>query len=147
MNQRLLIIGASGRAAAQSARRAGFIPTVIDAFGDEDTRHVAECRVDAGYPANLIALADEMPPADWLYVGGLENSPSIVERIATRRRLLGVEPATLRRVRDPWALRAVLDVEGVRFPALCTETSDVPRDGTWILKSRRSAGGLGVSVF
>ena len=147
MNERLLIIGASGRAAAQSALRAGFIPTVIDAFGDDDTCRSAECRVDAGYPANLVAVAEQMPPADWFFVGGLENSPSIVDRIATRRRLLGVDGATLGRLRDPWALRAVLDVEGVRFPALRTETSDVPRDGTWLLKSRRSAGGLGVSIF
>ena len=33
----VLIAGFSGRALAQSARRAGFRPLVVDCFGDADT--------------------------------------------------------------------------------------------------------------
>lgn len=144
MNEPLLIVGGSARAAAESARRAGFIPWVVDAFGDDDTRRLAECRVDPRYPTNLVAEAQQFPPADWMYVGGLENLPSIVERLTTERPLLGIGGRSLSRVRDPWTLRAVPGVEGVRFPEIYPDASGLARDGTWLWKSRRSAGGLGV---
>lgn len=37
----VLIAGFSGRALAASARRAGYLPLVADAFGDTDTRELA----------------------------------------------------------------------------------------------------------
>ena len=40
--ERVLICALSGRALAQAARAAGFAPIVLDAFGDLDTRAVAE---------------------------------------------------------------------------------------------------------
>jgi uncharacterized protein len=147
VSEPLLIVGASGRAAAESAGRAGFMPLVVDAFGDDDTRRAAVCQIDVAYPTNLIAGSEQFPPADWIYVGGLENSPAIVDRLSSRRQLLGVGGPALGRVRDPGALRAELDVEGLRFPEIRTESAGLPTDGTWLLKSRRSAGGLGISVF
>jgi uncharacterized protein len=143
----LLIVGASGRAAAESAGRAGFVPLVVDAFGDDDTRRAAACRIDVAYPKKLVDESEYFPPADWIYVGGLENSPAIVDRLSIQRRLLGVGGPALRRVRDPAALRAELAVEGVRFPEIRTDSIGIRTDGTWLLKCRRSAGGLGVSVF
>ena len=53
----LLIVGASGRAAATSAIRAGWRPFVIDLFADEDTSRlcsVLQCPLD-GYPHGFIA--------------------------------------------------------------------------------------------
>jgi predicted ATP-grasp superfamily ATP-dependent carboligase len=147
LNDQLLIIGASGRAAAESARRAGITPLVLDAFGDDDTRRIADCRVAERYPSNLVAEAAQFPAAAWMFVGGLENSPAIVDRLACGRRLLGIAGASLRRVRDPEALRASLAIEGMWFPEYRTEFAGIPRDGSWLLKSRRSAGGLGISVF
>ncbi len=41
MGETVLIAAFSGRALAQSARRAGYEPLVVDAFGDLDTREAA----------------------------------------------------------------------------------------------------------
>ena len=41
MGQSVLIAAFSGRTLAQSARRAGYEPLVVDAFGDLDTREAA----------------------------------------------------------------------------------------------------------
>ena len=39
--ERILICAISGRALAQSARAGGFVPVVLDRFGDDDTRLLA----------------------------------------------------------------------------------------------------------
>jgi predicted ATP-grasp superfamily ATP-dependent carboligase len=69
----LLIVGASGRAAAASARRAGFDPYVIDLFADADTRRLAEtvrCPIER-YPGAIPELARRLPPGPFLYGGRL----------------------------------------------------------------------------
>ncbi len=54
----LLIVGASARAAAQSALRAGYRPWCVDLFGDVDLRQSAACVVcpRADYPRHLPAM-------------------------------------------------------------------------------------------
>jgi uncharacterized protein len=142
-----LIVGGSARAAVESATRAGFSPLAVDAFGDDDTRRLAECRVARPYPSDVVAEAERLPPADWIYVGGLENSPTIIERLASQRRLLGVGGPALRKVRDPESLRAGFAGIDVWFPEFRDSPAGIPPDGTWLWKSRRSAGGLGVGVL
>ncbi len=63
---RLMILGASTRAAAQSAVRAGFQPVCADHFADEDLFEVAEVLPLSGYPHGLLASAGasrRTPPA------------------------------------------------------------------------------------
>jgi predicted ATP-grasp superfamily ATP-dependent carboligase len=147
VNRQLLIVGASGRAAAESARRAGMVPLVVDAFGDDDTRRLAQCRVAQPYPNRLVVEVAQFPAADWMFVGGLESSPGVVERIAGERRLLGIAGPILRKVRDPWSVRAALPEPELRFPAIEINPANLPHDGSWLSKSRRSSGGLGVAPF
>ena len=145
----LLILGASARAAAWSARRAGLRPFAVDLFADRDLAAVADCRRVAleDYPGALADAAEALPAAPWLYTGGLENHPDLVDRVARARPLWGNGPAVLRAARDPLALaealrRAGLDGPEVRAGGVVGQT--LPRDGSWLRKPLASAGGVGV---
>jgi len=141
-----LILGASARAAAMSAGNAGFAPMTVDLFADRDLadRFPAH-RVDRdGYPANLASIAEALPDAPWIYTGGLENHPALIERIARRRPLLGIVGESLRAVRNPsdW-------IEALRSAGLPVLESRVagdppPSSGDWLLKPLASASGHGI---
>ena len=98
----ILIVGASGRAAAASAIRAGYEPHVIDLFADADTIRLCPTIVcpSVDYPHGLIALANAAPPMPWMYTGGLENHPDVVMAISEHRELVGNDANVLREVRD-----------------------------------------------
>ena len=138
----LILVGASVRAAARSARRAGFAPWAIDLFGDVDlrdeTRTVLVCRNLAD---DLVRLWPRTPRAPWLYTGGLENDPDLLDQLADSRRLLGNDGDVVRAVRDPRQLQTALAAAG--FAALDVRIGDdPPAAGRWLRKPLRSAGGL-----
>lgn len=142
----ILILGASTRAAAYSAYRAGLEPSCIDLFADADltalapTRQVA--RVD--YPHALADLAAEAAPGPWFYTGALENHPGLVDRIARSRPLWGNPGHVLRAVRDPFAWASTLNRAGLPCPAVRSSPDGLARDRTWLLKPLASAGGHGI---
>ena len=147
MAERILILGASARAAAASARRAGFEPFCIDLFADRDTRLLADClRCPADeYPAGLFRLAKQVPPMPWMYTGGLENYPELVGELAKERELWGNGPDVLRRVREPALLDAVAK-QGAGF-ALSRMTPSgflLESSAACVRKPRRSSGGSGI---
>jgi predicted ATP-grasp superfamily ATP-dependent carboligase len=146
VSQPLLILGASVRAAASSAARAGFTPIGIDLFADRDlTARFRAIRVDRdAYPADLARIARELPAAPWLYTGAIENYPRLVDRIARDRCLLGVAGEALRRARNPSSWTSAL--ARVRLPALdvCTTHDAPPTGGLWLSKPLNSAGGTGI---
>ena len=144
--ERLLIVGASGRAAAASlgpATRA----VVIDLFADVDTAELATClRADASrYPESLAELAETVAPTPWLFVGGPENHPDLVARISRRHELLGNGPGALRLVRDRAWLAARVAEAGALMPEALAPDSPTPEIGRWLWKPAR-AGGLGIRV-
>lgn len=145
MAERILIIGASGRAAAFSALRAGLRPTVIDLFGDEDLRAVAEAHTIErhDYPDRLPDLARRIAPMPWMYTGGLENHPEIVGAIARDRRLLGNGPEVLNKVRDPMALMTALTEAGL-WSVRVRPGHLPPTDGLWLEKALFGSGGSGI---
>src|SRR5438309_1251845 len=101
-NPNLLIFGASARAAAFSALRAGLSPWCADLFGDADL--AARCPVIAlpdTYPDGLLEIERQAPPGPFLYTGGLENRPRLLRELAQRRTLWGVAPGILPQVRRP----------------------------------------------
>jgi len=145
----LLILGASARAAAWSARRAGLRPAAADLFTDRDLAAVADCRRVAreGYPGALADAAEHLPAAPWIYTGGLENEPDLVDRVARRRPLWGNGASVLRAARDPLALAAALRRAGLDGPQVRAgpgAARGLPRDGSWLRKPLASAGGVGV---
>jgi predicted ATP-grasp superfamily ATP-dependent carboligase len=140
MPERIIILGASARAAAFSAARAGFAPWTADLFADADLQSRCPARRVDRFPAGLESAADEAPPGPWMYTGALENHPELVDRIAVRRPLWGNAGEALRRVRDPWAVQEALVAEGLPSPALRRDFAALPR-GRWLRKPLRSAGG------
>src|SRR3954469_6116964 len=100
----VLIVGASVRAAAHSALRAGLRPGGIDLFADCDLAAIGPAvRVPPeAYPEGLEDRAAAQPSGPWMYTGGLENDPELVDRIARKRPLWGVRGDALRAVRDPF---------------------------------------------
>ena len=143
----LLILGASVRAAAFSAARSGFLPLGADLFADVDLRRWARAVRVENYPAGLADAAHNAPPAPWLYTGGLENHPDLVDRIASSRPLLGNRGDVLRAVRDPQRLGEQLRAAGLCYPPVAFSPERLPRDGSWLHKPLASSGGLGIEVW
>lgn len=145
--QRVLIVGASGRAAAASALRAGFEPVVLDLFADADTQRLCEVRrlPMAEYPHGFVAMAAALPPMPWLYTGGLENYPEVVAAISATRELWGNGPEVLAKVRDPLSLAALLKAgrqQGrMAMPRTCESSVSLDPSVRWLRKPRRGAGG------
>jgi len=65
MRDTLLILGASVRAAACSARRSGFAPYCGDLFFDLDLARWAPGQRVTSYPQGLAAVADSPPAGHW----------------------------------------------------------------------------------
>jgi predicted ATP-grasp superfamily ATP-dependent carboligase len=153
MSETLLILGASARAAAQSARRVGFTPVCGDLFADLDLRACAKATAVADFPSGLAAVARAAPPGGWMYTGGLENHPALVARIASARPLWGNPATVLRRVRDPFRTTEALRRTGVDVPecyATAEEILSVSPGSAfrgWLRKGRRSSGGKQVEVW
>ena len=73
----LIILGATARAAAFSAQRAGMRPWCVDLFADADLARACPARrvaLDA-FPAGLIDALAGAPDGPVIYTGGLENRP------------------------------------------------------------------------
>lgn len=146
--ERVLICAISGRALAQSARAAGFLPLVLDRFGDDDTRAAAvECAtVAAGAEApfsatSLLDAAASMapPPIPLVYGSGFDGSPGMLARLAEGRELLGMPPDGVARVKDPWDFAAACAGLGIPHPPISAEP---PADlAGWLVKRRGGAGG------
>ena len=148
----VLIAAFSGRALAQSARRAGYVPLVADAFGDTDTIaaagavRVVDDAMATGFRAKtLIAALDALvasaptTPIGLVLGSGLEDKFRLVEILDKRYTLLGCAPDVMRQSKDPLIFFAVLDELGIAHP----ETRVTPPadcDG-WITKRIGGSGG------
>jgi predicted ATP-grasp superfamily ATP-dependent carboligase len=147
MSEPLVILGASVRAAAASACRAGLTPYCGDLFADVDLRGVAVAVRVTDYPEGLADVARSAPPGWWMYTGGLENHPDLVDRTAAERPLAGNRGDVLRRVRNPLEVCCVLRKASLAVPAVSLNPADAPRDGSWLRKPLASAGGRGIEAF
>ncbi len=147
--QPILIFGASARATAFSALRAGMEPWCADLFADADLR--ARClatRLQPGqYPHGFLGLVLGDAPGPWMYTGALENRPELIDRMARVRPLWGNAPGLLAGVRDHPALARRLGDAGVPCPAVHEKPDEVPERGKWLIKPRSGAGGAGVRFW
>jgi predicted ATP-grasp superfamily ATP-dependent carboligase len=143
----VIILGASARAAAFSALRAGLRPWCADLFADADLARVCPVQRVAGgkFPASLVRALTAAPDGPVLYTGGLENHPEWIERI--ERSLWGNPADVIRSVRCPFQLADALARRGL--PALAVRR-DPPAAGDrrqWLLKPLHSGGGLGIRRY
>ena len=144
---KVLIVGASARAAAFSAIRAGLQPICLDQFADIDLQRVANVRAIEDYPQGLIGAMSDLPQCPVVYTGALENHPDVLSEIADQRTVLGNDTETLAACRDPHRLYEVLSRSHV--PCLKVRRSDdaPPPDGQWLLKPLRGAAGRGIVIW
>lgn len=151
----VLIAAFSARALAASARRAGYLPLVVDCFGDTDTvalAHASRClpaRVQVGFTARpllaaLESLAAEAPsPPIGLVLGaGFECNPRLVAKLAERFPLIGNDADTIQRSKDPVQFFSLLETLGIPFPETRLDAPTAP-DG-WLMKRIGGSGGLHV---
>ena len=141
----LLIVGASARAAAESARRRGRTPLAIDRFGDHDLEQAVSdlVRVPPGeYPHALPGLARGLPPAPFMITGGLDAYPEVVRELERERRNEGSGAEAMTRARDPDVVATALGDAGLPCPALAMR---VDRRRRWLVKPRRGGDGIRVA--
>lgn len=152
---RILLLGVSTRALAESAVAGGHDVVAVDYFGDRDHERVADVRAlqrDLRLPATAEGLreAARLVEADAVvYSAGLENHPAIVEELAERRALLGNDGVVLREVRNWRTLRGFCREAGISCPStfLVGEEGRVPEDGRWLSKRIKSGGGHGIRAW
>ncbi len=143
-----MLVGASARAAAESAQIAGFSPIVIDQFGDRETVAAAhqwhsldEIRV-SDTTAVLDRIVGDTPIA---IVGGLQGGYQWLVRPANGgpgRRFWGASPERFASCDEVDFLRGLAANATARFPE--SRQGAVTEPG-WLIKHRASSGGLGVS--
>ncbi len=133
---------------AQSAKRAGLRPLVIDLFGDQDTLALSTAcfRVRALTMAELSPLIQHMqeryPVEDAIYGSGLEQADQVLDRLQEKFRLRGNTPDTFRRVLDKKHFFQVLRRLHIDFPEVAWSR---PTEGDdWLLKPCRGQGGVGI---
>jgi uncharacterized protein len=143
---RVVIAGVSTRAAAESAARAGFDVTAIDAFADADQHpSVRAISIRRPFTPNRAALAAKEFECDAaVYLSNFENYPDQVRTLTRGRTLWGNPPDVLRRVRDPKCLALALKRRGIASPMvrLAADRPDWQTD--WLVKPLASGGGHGV---
>ncbi len=140
---RVLIVGASARWAAESASRAGWTVVAADRFADQDLRAVCRhwLRWNGSAPRLHAWLANH-PFDRWMYLGGLEHRPHLIEAIGRGRRLAGTPPEALDAVRHPRRWADLVRRAGWSPLLVCLERESPPQPtGAWLEKPLRGAGG------
>jgi predicted ATP-grasp superfamily ATP-dependent carboligase len=123
---------------AESATRAGYAVTSLDAFGDLDQHPAVRALSlprDFGmaFTARAVAgVAESIESDAVVYLSPFENHTSALAALAHGRLLWGNPPAVVRRARDPNVLAEL----GEPWEALGSDR--------WLLKPRASGGGHGV---
>jgi uncharacterized protein len=143
MDNDLIVAGASVRAAAHSALRAGLRLYAIDQFADRDLSAICPAAKIRKYPHDCLTALGDAPQSPWMYTGGLENYPRLVDRMAEIRPLWGNSGNVLRRVRDPSLLAEAVREAGLEMPASVLELGDGSHapGKKWLVKPLRSSGG------
>jgi predicted ATP-grasp superfamily ATP-dependent carboligase len=145
----VLVVAASGRALAASARRGGFLPLVVDYFADSDTIALAHAhaRLDDGLTRGMTAGAldaafaalAEYRPRGIVCGTGFEDRPKLLAHIARRRKVFGNSADTVARLKDPIAFASLCKDLAIPHPAT---TPSRPGDASgWLAKRRGGAGG------
>lgn len=151
----VLIAALTARALTASARRAGFAPLVVDAFGDEDTRERAAAFTQLGEVtrvgfrarpllAALEALAEKapQPPVGLVLGSGFEDTPKLVATLARRFPLAGSSSEAIARAKHPASFFPLLDRLGIAHPETQLDPPHDPRG--WLSKRIAASGGAHV---
>lgn len=146
--QNVFLMGASTRAMAFSALRAGLRPWCADLFGDTDLRNLCSVHTIAleDYPNGFLSIASQFPTAPILFTGGLENHPQFLQRMSQQRPLWGCSSASIAKVRDPFFLFDLWQKHGVAALPVSKRVPKIDFQNRWLRKPLQSAGGLNISL-
>ena len=139
--KRIWAVGASVRALTQSLLASGHEVLAADLFNDFDLQRIAPTQRIVDFPHDLLRLVESVEADGFIYTGGLENYPELIDALAEKLPLLGNPGHVLRRVRDVPTLRATLEGGRFQMPPMAEA---VPLDTAqrWLKKSADSSGGL-----
>ncbi|MDI6726256.1 MAG: ATP-grasp domain-containing protein [Smithellaceae bacterium] len=146
---RILLVGISTRALAESAVLSGCGVITLDYYGDRDQKALVENHSllrDLNLPCRAEELVKASKSLEFdavVYTANLENHPKLVAMLAQRSILLGNPPRVLRRVRDWQILRQVCDEEKIPCPVtlLRGEEGEASQVLRWLYKPMQGGGG------
>jgi predicted ATP-grasp superfamily ATP-dependent carboligase len=150
MDKAVLIVAASGRALAASARRAGYMPLVVDFFGDSDTLDVAHAHAPLpeglargitadALDAAVASVTAALQPCGVVCGTGFDDRPSLIAHLAKRWRVYGNSAETIVKLKDPLVFSSLCDACGVPYPEIALAR---PTDANgWLAKRKGGAGG------
>jgi uncharacterized protein len=146
----VVIVAASGRALAASARRGGYLPLAIDWFGDSDTLALVAAHAGLadglarGMTADALDVAIAAVTKSYQPLGivcgtGFEDRPELLEHLAHHGRIFGCGADTVRRIKDPAAFASLCLDCAVPHPEISFAR---PSDASgWLAKRKGGAGG------
>ena len=143
MSETILIAGASVRGAVDSAVRGDWRPVAADLFNDQDLHQQCQAYRIADYPEQLLPISQQLPAMPWMYTGGLENHPQLVDQVSQRHQLLGNPGSVLRQACDPFLIQQILTRHDLHFPPIRRDWPE-QTTGRWLRKSVHSTGGKGI---
>jgi len=144
----LAVLGASARSLVQSAIRGGMATRAADRFVDADLLEACPSAIRIeDYPDGRVRVIRHFSGSAWCYVGGLENRPDLIERLADIGPLAGSPAAAASRVRDPDWLASRCSSVGCPMPETHRSPDGLPLDGRFLVKPLGRAGGHGIAVW
>lgn len=150
---RLLIVGASTRAAAWSAVRAGFQPVCADQFADRDLQQIAEVVSVQQYPQSLPDDLTNISADAWMFVGAMENHRRVLAQMQQNVPLghyCGPGLESLSQLRDPAWLAKKLAPLGCYPPVILEADRGESRADLdtrrWLRKPLAGGGGRAISI-
>ena len=146
-NNRLLIVANSARMLAQAARNSGYIPFVIDCYGDVDTQNLAEhaCQVESLSIENLHAAIDffkQQNITKLIYGSGFEAYPDSLFFLAKHFEIMGNSPETFVALHNKMDFFQQLSYLKISFPEVQFSSPNTLED--WLIKPNQSQGGLNI---
>ena len=145
-------MGASCRAAAQAAARAGCTRILAwDDFLDADLLEIAQARSLADFPEDSPQSLAELQGIPLVLCGGMENRPDFIQRRIDQGMLCGVTGDMLRQLRSLVSWQRWASESRIGWPTTVQDLSDPRLDSvrseSWMLKPVGRAGGVHVRAI
>ncbi len=149
---KILLVGISVRAMAESAVRSGYPVVALDAFGDQDLRALADTHslhhdFHSDYSPKALYEASRTLAFDAVaYTSNFENHPQILKQFKTGHRIIGNSPQVAKSVRHWPALFARLKQAGFSVPEtiFTVDSREMDNQRQWLMKPFLSGGGHGI---
>lgn len=149
MRQRILLVGASVRAAIESATKAGYCVNAFDLFADQDSVAAVEqspgsqlMKVENFESPEIVRATKYCDVA--VLLGGVETRIELVRRIGNKIRIAGTTPDCLERLHREKDVFEFLHLSNITSPSVKTKLGQNDPPELWLRKQNGSASGNGV---